>query len=246
MKRGQVTVFAIVAVVVIGVALLVTYVSQRSIPRTEVPGQLALPSHVARVHSVLDSCVSQSSGDALVVVFTRGGYVDIPRPYDTGFFELSYLYDRGQSYFPSMDRFEAELGKSIAGLVSECFAGASFDGLEIVKQDPRAVATVRDSGVSFRVDFPVSVVRSGSSFDLRQVYETSVDVDVKRLYDAAGLVVSKALEDPSSIPIGDLLDSGLDIEVTPVEGDKVLLYSIKDEEVVVNDLPLVFMFAAGF
>jgi len=78
-KRGQVTVFIIIGIILLFAAALLFYIRSRAveeIPAAEVPTSIAeVPVELQPLHNYVLDCLRQTSMDALIAIGAHGGYI---------------------------------------------------------------------------------------------------------------------------------------------------------------------------
>src|SRR3989338_7169716 len=77
MKKGQVTLFVIIGILIIlGVALFLIF-RERSVPTEQTISSIQIPSEFSPLNEFVTSCVTQVSKDAIIKAGQHGGYTDI-------------------------------------------------------------------------------------------------------------------------------------------------------------------------
>ena len=244
MKRGQLTTFTIVALLILTVAVFISYIYPKGI-KEELPATITLPQHIQPVYNLIDSCVSKAAKDAIMVTAAKGGYYSPPKTYSYPPLTLTYLYYKGQSYFPSLQQMQVSISRATQELAKDCIDFSQFPTLQITPQSElAAVATIQENKITIKTNYPLTIQKDTSTFQLSHPYTTALNTNLKQTHTSLTRIFNAIENGPSSVPLSVILDTGLDSEVTPTD-ESTYIYMISDKDNLVNDLPLTFMFAIG-
>jgi hypothetical protein len=201
-KRGQTTIFIIIAVVI--VALVIIFIAYRS---SDISTEQFPPS-LEPVYSYLLGCIEEEAWLGIRILEAQGGYIELPEfepgsaymPFSS---QLDFLgtpipywyYVSGNNVqkeqIPSESAMRRELSKFVEERIKDCdFDIYSAQGFEIEKGEPRVNAVIRDDEVEVKVSMDF-IVRKG--FDSAEAIEHTVVVDssLGSLYGAAREVYDK-------------------------------------------------------
>ncbi|MBN2142511.1 hypothetical protein JW711_04225 [Candidatus Woesearchaeota archaeon] len=219
MRKGQVTIFAIIGIVLV---VIFTYLLMVSDILDEMSRSWSKSDYVSfdyaegMVRNSMSACMQGLAVEGVYSVALHGGYLSVN--------PLPYYGERGTNYFTAFPPdfapmlldssggkllSEDEVGKKLCNriypdldkcldvdsLEAEGFAVSQegFDG------DFSAVdcnATLKDGFVSFRVGYPVMLSREGYSLSVSD-YAFSIPYDLKKAYDLAGKTISAIIDDSS-------------------------------------------------
>jgi len=170
-KRGQVTVF-----IIIGLILLIlagVFIMMRQQAAEEEPPEI-VPEQLFPIKSFVDSCVRSASRDALDILGLQGGYIQVPESirYDPLSYlpltsdstatamKIPYWYYRGRNVIPSVDDMNLAIARYVEGNIGACLEGlAQFsDQYEINRTgNITAKASIGDKAVQVKVKAPMTV-----------------------------------------------------------------------------------------
>ena len=240
MKRGQSTVFTIIAILIILIAFLVTYLKM-SAPTQEVRKAAIYPASVEAFRNVIKSCTEQTANEGLIVIGLQGGfYKTPPNKLDFGPASVSYWLLDGRRSQPPLQHIQNELNIYIEENLNTCIEFSRFRDLKFARGQTNAATRISDS-VQVTVTYPITVTKDSTNYNLKEPYIVNIPVRLNKIYETASGVVNKTIEDPNYINIGYLLERDLDVEVTEL-GDQGTIYTMYDKKSKVNDLPYLFMF----
>lgn len=240
MKRGQSTVFTIIALLIIVIAFLITYF-RMSAPTQEVRKAAIYPASVESFRNVVKSCVEQTANEGLIVIGMQGGfYRTPPNKLDFGPAAVSYWLLDGRRSQPPLQNIQNELNFYIKENLNDCIDFDRYKDIKFNRGELNAATRISDS-VQVTVNYPITVSKDNTNFNLKDPYRVNILVRLNRLYETASGVVDKSIEDPNYINIGYLLEKDFDVEVTELNGQGTI-YTMFDKKSKVNDLPYLFMF----
>ncbi|MBR9701369.1 hypothetical protein GOV13_00425 [Candidatus Pacearchaeota archaeon] len=194
-KRAQVTVFIIIAIVLVG-GIIVYFTFRDSL------GLEGIPANLEPVYTSFLSCLE---GDTLVgidILESQAGYITLPdfelgseyMPFSS---QLNFLgnsipywyYVSGNNLqreqVPSKREMERQLGEFIDNEVRDCiFEGFYEQGFEIVLETPATEIDIRDNDVRVNLNMDLSIKKGEDSVVVRN-HKIDVRSDLGVLYDSA-------------------------------------------------------------
>lgn len=194
-KRGQVTVFVIIALLV--VALIGVFFAFRS----NLFGD-NIPVTLQPVYSRYSECISQEISNGIKLMQSQGGRIDIGElSYASDFnpfsshlnflgFKIPYWYgysgnDLVIENIPSVSDMENDLENFISNRVNDCDLSEFYNqGFSIEKSEVSASVQIQDNLVSITVDSPLTV-SFGDDVARKTSHEVSVDSKLGLLHSNA-------------------------------------------------------------
>ena len=193
MKKAQVTLFVIIAIVIVTAGVLVAYI--RFIPQ--------LPGQVRGVEDYFSSCVSNIINDATVIAGEQAGYVELPElvpasdyaPFSSQFFFMGssvpywfYMSGNGiqKEQVPSLSVVQGQIADYVKANIGSC----SFDqfieqGYEISTEEIKNVkVNVLDHYITAEIDYPINV-KIGDISKRIETHKTSTLTEFGKLYSDA-------------------------------------------------------------
>jgi hypothetical protein len=171
-KRGQFTIFIIIAIVIVAVALFIIFLRPRisDLFMSEQRATEILASQVEPLRDAITDCVSESSQDFFVTIGEKGGYYDsgsLPQIYLAGINYITIMYKDSNSVrvnkLPSLIEIENQY---ITYLTNEGYQKIdaclndfdSFRKTIDIELEPRSInAEIKDDFVIFEVDWPITI-----------------------------------------------------------------------------------------
>ncbi|MGV8142385.1 MAG: hypothetical protein ACP5NS_01985 [Candidatus Pacearchaeota archaeon] len=194
-KSGQVTIFVIVALVLVGlIALFFVF-------KDSLFGQ-RIDAEFAPIYSLYEQCISQETINGIRLLSSQGGRIDSGdftagndfNPFSThlSFLGLSIPYWYGLSgnnqvieNVPTMSDMSSDIEEFISQRLNDCdFSTYRNQGFYIETSEPDVVVTIEDSSVLVSVDAPLTVYKEDKSAR-RSEHEVLVDSQLGKLYSSA-------------------------------------------------------------
>jgi len=248
-KRGQITVFVIVGILVILGFLLFFYLREKT---TFFSPEIVVPQEIAPIKRYVESCMQDIGEKAVIRLGMQSGYVEIPEEIAMnpqayinvgGPVKLPYWYLNGVDTSPTLANMQSQISDYVSKNLKSCLKNFSdFDEFIIEEKGEVSIKTViAEEEVIITADYLLVIKnRKGDKITEWSLYTTSVPVRLKKIYRLAkgimeaenkGMFLEKTTIDlmalDSEIPLTDLVFScnGLEWSKAEVEQSvKELLY----------------------
>ena len=241
-KRGQSTPFIIAALLIIAAAILVTYVP-RQLPLHEIPSAVTLPPHVEAVKAATQDCLDKVTADGIMLIFLQGGYNDPPREAAaTSIGNIALWWHDAQRSQPAPQDIERELAAYAKRNILDCLDSTPLPEVTLRRSLLSVTATINEETTNVIANLQLEIEKNGLSTTLKDPFKTTIQLKGNRMYETAAAIVDSTIRDPKSINLGILMNSGLNIEVIPLENG-ITLYAITDTNAQVNNVPPTLMIA---
>lgn len=249
-KKGQVTIFIIIALVlVVGVVLFFVFRGGSDIEENILP-------EIAPLKLSFENCLKDEFEDIVYLSASQGGYVTLPQSYIAYSFQnlnqypilIPYYLGSEGAEVPDVDRLEKEFSFGIKSFFKSCLD--KLDSEYVVSADyDRATASFDfdTDKIKSEIYLPMSF-KMGDSLVRVNKFEFQTDSNFFKLYNVAEKLTS------SQKDFGDFLclsciprissENGVITEITEVEGDtsSIVIYSIQD----IENENIIFNFAHKF
>jgi hypothetical protein len=198
-KKGQVTLFIIIAIVIVAIALLLWIFWPRIAPG-------AVPREIAPVESALQQCVSEQVKDAAKTAALQGGYLEMPAfepgsafmPFSN---QLDFLgmnvpywfYVSGNNLVKIQKPEISEIQQQMAAEINEKVKTCAFDSLVAqgyiinFSGEPKSTVTIKQSSIETTLDWPMTVEFEGKKTALSQ-HNINTKSSFGALYDTASKI----------------------------------------------------------
>ena len=216
MKRGQVTAFVIVGIVLLMAVILLLYfilrtpqagVEQRAEETVISPGADAIKFYI-------DDCMKQSGEKAVVHVSVRGGYYEVIG-YHVSYKDINipYYFYEGQKDMPVRDDIKNELEKAFKNYASECLIGLETfieQGYMInEKGNVTITASILENNVFFDVNMPLEVIKNEETFNYNK-FNANIKIPLNKMINLTEKFAVFQAENPDALKLSHLIDLSLE------------------------------------
>lgn len=195
-KRGQVTVFIIIGVILLLTAGLVIYLSTQKIIKP-IEEQIIIPEGTQPVYDYISECTYQTAKEGIIKIGLQGGYLDLPAaiantpasyvPADSmKILKIPLWYFSKQDRTPTQEFLTMEINSQLRQKLMDCIDFTSFSPqykiLEKGGFEPRT--TLTDDSVIIELNWPLEVQTAGKTIALNKIVK-KVDVKLKEIHEIA-------------------------------------------------------------
>ena len=208
-KRGQITIFIIIAIVVVAIIGTLVYVntSQAGLSKRFFGSSEIKPTIDVIQSSILD-CADTVTEDSLVVIGIQGGYYEEPREYfDLEWTFIPYYYLEGEFLMPKITTIENELSKAVDENFASCLDQFSFPGFNLDYARSTTDTTIKEKEVVFEIDIPINIEKDDNiiTFELKDHPVTQPSY-LFGILEVANYITESHREDPELICINCVAD----------------------------------------
>src|SRR3989344_7678103 len=174
-KRGQLTIFVIAAILVVGAVLLYFAFQQGLI-------QQPLNADAERVYNFVQTCIEEKSIKTIYQIGENGGYF-FPPNLSTESGVPYYFYNR-QNYIPSEEQIEDEISFFLNEKLFFCTRNfVDFPDLEIIQSEPKTGTVIEDEKVVLNVNYPITIMKDEDT-TLIEDFKFEVPIRLGIVYDS--------------------------------------------------------------
>jgi len=193
-KRGQITIFIVVGILILFAVGLVLYVASIR------PELRIFAERESEVEQYIGVCLETTAEEAITQIGATGGYLNVPQEIainDRAYFsfvprtepKIPLWYYRGELRIPTRDFIAGQISQHILNIITPCFR--DFDVFKDrynvqLKGNATVEATIAATNVFVKLNYPLELQdkRTGEITKLDFVGRT-VDVKLGRMYDMA-------------------------------------------------------------
>jgi len=200
-KRGQVTIFIIIAIVIVGVVVGFFLIRGNL-------GIENIPASIQPAYNSFLSCLEEKTLTGVDVLETQAGYIQLPaleqgNSYNPFSSQLNFLGNSIPYWYylsanniqkeqiPTKEEMEENLGRFIDDKIEECdFDSYYEEGFEITTGEPSATVTIKDNEVIVKLNMKMDIVK-GEDTVLISSHEATVKSYLGTLYSSAKTLYEK-------------------------------------------------------
>jgi hypothetical protein len=182
-KRSQITIFIVIAILLVATVSVVFYVSKGSkneVLQKSFFGKLGFKNYIDEAKDSISQCMISDTQDALKTIGIQGGYYKKPDKYvDLGWAFVPYYYYQGQSLMPSKTNVEEQLSMYVDDKFTGCLNDLGFKDSNIEYKNSNTKVSISKGQIVFKIDMPVSIKKDSevTTIDLKDnpvVYNSSL------------------------------------------------------------------------
>lgn len=224
MKKGQVTLIIIIAIVLVGV-LLVFFAFKEKI----IFDGVGFDPEIELIYNQLSNCIEQRAIDAIRLVGLQGGYVVFPENFiDLEPFGVGYGFYNGRNVLLKESEIQKGIEKYIDSTVSYCVDEGDFLDYEVVFEGIKSKVRLSNKKINVVVEYPSFVAKGEKTFELNRDYKYEINIKLEDILRVANEIIEIVQKNSDSIDITYL--SSLDYETKAINVDKnTMIYVITDD-----------------
>lgn len=240
-KRGQSTIFMVVAIIVI-LVLSIGFFFKGYLKQT-IKQDVVISQQIIPIQDSIQNCVSSGLIDAVRLIGLQGGYINPPpSALKTEFSTIAYGYYEGRNVLADIKKIETEISSYIELVLPLCFDKTEFNNFNIETSTPKSKTTISEKYISTEVDFPIIISKDKFTFNLNKRYYSKLNFDSNKILNFVNTIINTEIKNPNYIDLTLLTDSGFDIAILPID-DKISVYSVTDVNSTIENIPFTFMYA---
>ncbi len=241
-KKGQITLFIILGLVILVLSLM-AYIVSLNTQKSELTPDEVSELDVKPVREYMQRCMEEVGTDALELIGAQGGYYILPDGFDYNDAQSAVFFDNA-AITPSMATIESELSDFMNEFIYDC-TGEDI-GFSFEEGNPITKTTVAQDKVTFNVNADLTLFQQEKSNNLQPFLVTIEPMRLGKIYDISRAIVNELVKDPETVCLSCLVElaeqNNLKIAVNMI-GEKKVLFTIKDYTTDIEE-PYVFRFVA--
>lgn len=253
-KRGQVTIFIIIAIVIVGVVVGYFFLRQTITP-------VSIPPAVQPVYNSFLSCLEDKTRVGINLLESQAGYIQLPAfepgnaymPFSSQLnafgSEIPYwYYVSGNNIQKEQVPSQSDMEKSLANFIDDKIGDCNYDsyyqqGYQIDEGTPEATVSINSNNVNVKLNMNMRITK-GEDTVLVDTHQVSIDSNLGNLYNAAKTVYQKEQNELFLENYGvDTMElyapvDGVDISCSPETWNANQVFSNLREAIETNTLAL--------
>lgn len=234
--RGQLTIFIIIAVILIA-SILIFFSLRGDLV------QNVFNSPIDEVSLFVQDCIEKEGINVIYTIGVNGGYF-FPTNFsiDLG---IPYYYSDGENLMPSKKEVESEISFYLGEILFLCTNNfEDFPNFDISQREIKVDTEIRDEKVVLNVNYPIRLIK-GEDVSLIEDFEAEIPVRLGIVYDSVSEFMQEQIGH-ESICLSCMLDISLrnDLYVDMFDYDEeTTVFFFRDENSKLNDKPFTWVFA---
>ncbi|HKL24167.1 MAG TPA: hypothetical protein VJ912_02430 [Candidatus Nanoarchaeia archaeon] len=246
-KRGQVTIFIIISVlIVISVSL---FFILRSDFITKNTNEINVDPAIQPIYNYVDNCVESSSREVIHTIGAGGGYYEIRPEVSTEVLGITYYIKDGKNIMPSKNIIANQISGNIETQLENCTSDLNkeFNDYYIKKKNSSVETKIKSEEVIIKVEYPILIRKEESRYDIKE-FESRIPIKLGIMYDAIKEFVTKEINSNEGIDVSDMSEIAseykLDFNIIQIDekGDK-FLFMVTESQKEINNKTFIYSFA---
>jgi len=238
-KRGQITTFIIIGIVVLAIVATVFYIRQQE---TERLPREAVPKEAQPIQLFVEECIQKTAVPGIYHLGMQGGHITVPEhAFSTEIYSIGYGFKNKASTLPSIDKMQEQLSEYLKNALPLCINGFEIfrkQGILIEEGELSVETRIFKDDVMFLVSYPLKVVRDEREI-MMQNFLAKIPVRLGHNHAVARQIIEKSQK---RFVLNELLIPDMKINLLPSSRD-TLVIAMLDEKTVIGNRTFLFMFA---
>jgi len=223
-KKGQITIFIILAILII--SGIVVFFAFRA--RGPVEKEVVIPQQVLPIVDSVQSCVETNLKEGVMIVALQGGYIIPPsNALEINSSYVAYWYDKGSKKVPTIEEIQNQISDYIRLTLPTCYPNLDTQKFQINRGNISVQTKIDKNAVSTFVSFPFTARAGNTSYELDKKYSAEYAVNLGDMYDVGNKIILKEIADQNSIDMSYLSIFNYAIDIS-YSGNNIVIYSIED------------------
>ena len=247
MKRGQVSTYAIIGLIIIIIAVLLTYANKEflsNLSQTQTSKLQKTPQEIEILTKGIDDCLDNLVKENIILIGKKGGTYEIPG--------INTLYNKSKINMPTIETIKQQLYLSIKDNIFKCKIEETSEetGGEFISEK-RFNITYKDSKINAQIsnkiiitiDWPLIISKDNLNFK-KQKYSNSYNVNYNKILSITNQIVNGAIINNTLCItcINDIsLNNSMEARIEYSDKDKFIIY-LTDNSTIINNNPYTFVF----
>jgi hypothetical protein len=239
-KRSQITVFIILAILI--VVLIGVFFSYR-MNLLNLNSDVVNPD-IAPIHSFVVSCIKQAGEDGIYNIGQTGGYFNSPNLSTDN--QISYYLYGNDNLMPSKEKIENELSEYMNNMLFFCTKNfIDFPDFNVKQGEIKTKTTIEDNKVIFNVNYPLSIKKNDKSYLFNQFKDIEIPVRLGVIYGVNQLIMEDQMKNKKDVCASCLNQwaNEKDLYIDMYDYKKSLVFVITDTNSRINEKEFTFYFA---
>lgn len=235
MKRAQVTIFIIIALVIItGVLIFITL--NKSFNKQEIP-----PEH-KDVYNFVENCAKDSIEEVIYLLGLRGGYMFEPE--NSNEFGIPYYYINEENTMISKKELEEKASFYFNNKMNRCLNNFSeFRDKEITAEKINSNVKINKNNLILNLNSPISISQGENTYLIEDFEDIEIPIRLGLIHDVSKDIINNINNKEICITCiyDNIREENLTISI--VEYNEDFLFTIEDNSTQINNSTFVYSFA---
>jgi hypothetical protein len=243
MKRGQLTLFVIISLVIVFL-IMISFLFQNRLRHEPVDNQ------IKPIYNIVNLCIEEVTEDSINIIGESGGYYNPPNKSNLN--SIAYYFYEGENLMPSLEEIENQMENYVSDMVFFCVQRNLLElpDYEFYSGEINVEANINTNDhVFFNVKYPFIVKINNNTYYFNQPFLTSYDVRLYSLYEFVKETIALHEEEPRAFCVNCITDLAYDynfyVDLIDAEPNDVI-FMISDEKSIIKEDSFSFFFVVKY
>jgi len=195
-KKGQITIFIIIALVlIIGGGVIIYLTTIKEVVKIE---EIVYPQEVQTISNYVTQCAQDAAKEAIIILGSQGGFIEFPpeieferasylRMDNFGLYKIPYWVFQRKSRIPPIDYIQFQLNGFTKERTLECIDNfKAFEQQFTITplEEMKVVSILTEGDVLFEIMYPLEIKTKDKEFNVEK-FNFFVPVRLKQIYELA-------------------------------------------------------------
>ncbi len=238
MKKGQVSIFIIIAIFIVTVIAFILILRENNSIQTNISPE------IQSIYSYYKDCIKDTGEQAIYAIGWSGGYYTFPNHSTEN--AISYYYFQGKNYAPSKKFIESELSRFIDDMLVYCNNDLTqFSDFNIKAGEPKTTSKIEEGKVIFNVNYPLEITKVNTNYFIKN-FNVNVKSRLKEIYDFSINLTNQQINNSGKVCISCINKQANDhdfyVELNDYD-DETIIFTIIDKKIKIMNNDFRFNFA---
>ena len=213
-KRGQVTIFIIIGILILATFSIFYYLQYISTGSQEINAQriFSFGFDIAPIKNYIEDCLKTTSINAVKNISEQGGYYNLDNVLSTNsssLYQTAYYFYEDRNLMPNKQTVEKEIENYIDDHILFCineFNVFKEQGFNISFDYIKNSVTLNPNEISTSIDMPVEISKEAQKKYLKTFLISLNDARLGSMLETASTLIDKQLYEPDYIPLSYTYD----------------------------------------
>lgn len=193
-KRAQVTIFIIIALVIIGGVLIFFLIKDSNNKNYNL-------ENIDLFEQEVSSCLKELSEESIYFICMQGGYL-FPSDYESyKFLRIPHYFKDNEKVNPSLEIFEKSISEYIELNAQRCLINQSFRNYTINSKNPVVNTKIESDKTIIEIEYPIYISSEDQTDEIKE-FEFEFEMNIKDNYELIESILNEQAKNREYVPIG--------------------------------------------
>lgn len=241
-KRGQISVFVIIAVIII-----VSVIGFFMVKNNNTPNKNISPE-VKPIYLVVENCIKQTSEDSIYYIGQSGGYFILPNESMSN--NIAYYFKDGKNLMPTKADVQKQMQDYVNNLLFFCVKNfEDYPDFTVRGDNINTSVKIENDKVIFNIKYPLTIIKNNRTYYLRDFKDITINSRLGLIYDFINELIEEQMKHPKDVCVSCIVNSASEKNLYVNMNDfkeEGVIFRIIDKDVEINNEEYVFYFGTKF